>query len=277
MWRAYLASNSVADNPAKNRTSVVRAFLNARYYNSAQGQFLSEDPVFLGSPAKQNLANPQSLNSYSYANDNPINLSDPNGLAATVAQKIQVLQAQVKILQGIVSLYQSGSTQQANTALSSYQAAFGSGQQWNGSIANSRPNANGGASQMPNITTSLNNDMQAHAADPWIISPFYFRDKVKNGGDWDLKNTPQYSGKTYPLGFIYNGQHVSSDAPGNIDYGYVGAAPFWSTPQLLLNEAGKAQVSAGTSQPQWQNSYFHGDDPVDQVNILWGINMYYNR
>jgi RHS repeat-associated protein len=79
MWCAYLISNSVAENLAKNRTSVVRAFLNARYYNSAQGQFLSEEPVFLGDPKSQVLTDPQSLNSYSYANDNPIVKSDPSG------------------------------------------------------------------------------------------------------------------------------------------------------------------------------------------------------
>ena len=54
-------------------------YLNARYYNSAQGQFLSEDPVFLGDPKSQVLTDPQSLNSYSYANDNPIVKSDPTG------------------------------------------------------------------------------------------------------------------------------------------------------------------------------------------------------
>ena len=85
MWCAYLASNSVAKNLAKNRTSVVRAFLNARYYNSAQGQFLSEDPVFLGDPKSQVLTDPQSLNSYSYANDNPITKSDPSGKFAPAA------------------------------------------------------------------------------------------------------------------------------------------------------------------------------------------------
>ncbi len=79
MWCAYLTSNSVAENLAKNRTSVVRAFLNARYYNSAQGQFLSEDPVFLGNPSQQNLQDPQSLNSYSYSDDSPITKSDPTG------------------------------------------------------------------------------------------------------------------------------------------------------------------------------------------------------
>jgi RHS repeat-associated protein len=55
------------------------SYLNARYYNSAQGQFLSEDPVFLGNPNQQSLQDPQSLNTYSYSDDNPINKSDPNG------------------------------------------------------------------------------------------------------------------------------------------------------------------------------------------------------
>jgi hypothetical protein len=44
-----------------------------------QGEFLSEDPVFLGPPTSQNLTNPQSLNSYSYAEDNPITKKDPTG------------------------------------------------------------------------------------------------------------------------------------------------------------------------------------------------------
>ena len=85
MWCAYLTSHSVAENLAKNRTSVVRAFLNARYYNSAQGQFLSEDPVFLGNPKSQVLTDPQSMNSYNYANGNPITKSDPNGKAIALA------------------------------------------------------------------------------------------------------------------------------------------------------------------------------------------------
>jgi RHS repeat-associated protein len=53
-------------------------YLNARYYNPTQGQFLSEDPVSWGA---QNIANPQSLNMYSYAQGNPIRLSDPMGLS----------------------------------------------------------------------------------------------------------------------------------------------------------------------------------------------------
>jgi len=52
------------------------SYLNARYYNSSQGQFLTEDPVFW---SKQNLYDPQSFNTYSYAGDNPIVKKDPSG------------------------------------------------------------------------------------------------------------------------------------------------------------------------------------------------------
>jgi RHS repeat-associated protein len=56
------------------------SYLNARYYNSSQGQFLSQDAMFLvGQPKQQRLQDPQSLNSYSYSEDNPVTRSDPYG------------------------------------------------------------------------------------------------------------------------------------------------------------------------------------------------------
>jgi RHS repeat-associated protein len=67
------------------------SYLNARYYNPSQGQFLSEDPVFLatgdenkmqqltGQDLRSFLSNPQQMNSYAYANDNPMTHSDPSG------------------------------------------------------------------------------------------------------------------------------------------------------------------------------------------------------
>ena len=67
------------------------SYLNARFYNSGQGQFVTQDPIFLAlgdpnqvqqiSQQKQNqlLLDPQSLNSYSYSENNPIVKSDPSG------------------------------------------------------------------------------------------------------------------------------------------------------------------------------------------------------
>lgn len=66
------------------------SYLNARYYDGARGQFLSQDPSFLdiGGPGfeqdyertlQQHLMNPQALNSYSYGLNNPITNKDPDG------------------------------------------------------------------------------------------------------------------------------------------------------------------------------------------------------
>jgi RHS repeat-associated protein len=69
------------------------SYLNARYMDPSRGQFTSEDPTFLqlGVPDRIRgftkltqqhfLQNPQAINSYGYANDNPIRNSDPAGLA----------------------------------------------------------------------------------------------------------------------------------------------------------------------------------------------------
>jgi RHS repeat-associated protein len=52
-------------------------YFNARYYNSFSGRFISQDRMFW-SPEKF-LMDPQSLNSYSYARNNPIVFLDSNG------------------------------------------------------------------------------------------------------------------------------------------------------------------------------------------------------
>jgi RHS repeat-associated protein len=107
------------------------SYLNARYYEGTRGQFLSEDPVFLqlGSPEaeqvakrplRQILSDPQGLNSYSYAEDNPISIKDPSGL---MSQKTQAtLDAIVPLLGQLVNLLsqivvQLGGGGSASTAL----------------------------------------------------------------------------------------------------------------------------------------------------------------
>jgi RHS repeat-associated protein len=66
------------------------SYLNARYHEGSHGQFLSQDPAFLavGSPdlkqktnmeLAQYLSDPQVLNSYSYARNNPLKYVDQGG------------------------------------------------------------------------------------------------------------------------------------------------------------------------------------------------------
>jgi len=66
-------------------------YLNARYYDGARGQFLTEDPTFLavGNPTQVQketsrdqqmlLSDPQLLNAYTYGKDNPVINKDPTG------------------------------------------------------------------------------------------------------------------------------------------------------------------------------------------------------
>lgn len=72
------------------------SYLNARYYDGQIGKFVSQDPVFLmigsadqlkqAAQVDQNqlLMDPQLLNSYSYARNNPPTLKDPEGKIAFV-------------------------------------------------------------------------------------------------------------------------------------------------------------------------------------------------
>jgi RHS repeat-associated protein len=67
------------------------SYLNARFYDSGRGQFISEDPAFLAVGSRnqlaqfshqeqqQFLADPQQTNAYGYARDNPIARKDPDG------------------------------------------------------------------------------------------------------------------------------------------------------------------------------------------------------
>jgi RHS repeat-associated protein len=96
MWRAYPDGKSGAQSREKSPSGVgghiyigqyfdaasSLSYLNARYYDGSRGQFLSEDPIFLGNPSGQNLSDPQSLNTYSYSEDNPTSKSDPAGKQA---------------------------------------------------------------------------------------------------------------------------------------------------------------------------------------------------
>ena len=53
-------------------------YMNARYYNSGIGKFISQDPYFW-TLIDSYLIDPQQQNSYSYARNNPLVYNDPDG------------------------------------------------------------------------------------------------------------------------------------------------------------------------------------------------------
>jgi hypothetical protein len=95
---------------------------------------------------EQNLRNPQSLNSYSYANDNPITNKDPDGRAAGVDDAtIAVLLAAVLAISMVLATYSSNpavqhsSTAVANGILDTASRALNSVSQIVQSLPSSHP------------------------------------------------------------------------------------------------------------------------------------------
>jgi RHS repeat-associated protein len=107
MWHALRASDYARRNQVEIDAGVVPALMNARYYDPSRGQFISQDPMFWSS--RQNLANPQSLNSYSYAEGNPITRKDPDGqltdgqkaTLTSLTNQLQAVSAQISALQAV--------------------------------------------------------------------------------------------------------------------------------------------------------------------------------
>jgi hypothetical protein len=97
----------------------------------------------------------------------------------------------------------------------------------------------------------------------------WFYNKVRNGGDWDLKNNVYKPYKK--TGVIVAGNTYGNDMPGNYHFGFVGAAAGFSD-YILHKGAGEAQQRAGTSKPEYGCTY--GDDPTDYEFIRLGIELY---
>jgi RHS repeat-associated protein len=81
---------SVADGIRQRLTSKERDvetgldYFIARYYSSTQGRFTSYDPIFV---TAKRLIDPQRLNLYAYARNNPLKFVDPNGTDVTITAK----------------------------------------------------------------------------------------------------------------------------------------------------------------------------------------------
>jgi RHS repeat-associated protein len=79
-----------ADTIRKQYTSCERDteteldFAQARYYSNQHGRFISTDPLYI---ELRRLADPQKINLYVYARNNPLLFIDPNGLEVTVNDK----------------------------------------------------------------------------------------------------------------------------------------------------------------------------------------------
>lgn len=124
-----------------------------------------------------------------------------------------------------------------------------------------------------------------------LISPFKFKELVKNKGEWDIKNNMKtiYGLANHTKGstttFVFDGKNMESQDLGNHHFGVVGKAYGAFPEKFMLEQAGKAQMASGTSKPEWQKygtNYRggksmiepYGDDPRDQQWIKSGFEYY---
>lgn len=69
-------------------------YFGARYFSAAQGRFTSADEPFEG----QHAENPQSWNLYSYALNNPLVLTDPDGREPLSSRSTVALQRAIPLI-----------------------------------------------------------------------------------------------------------------------------------------------------------------------------------
>ncbi len=77
-------------------------YMNARYYSGTQGRFLSQDSAVnsLGGDRQMQqrlLADPQQLNTYSYARNNPVKYVDPDGKQAALAAPLMLAAPEIVV------------------------------------------------------------------------------------------------------------------------------------------------------------------------------------
>lgn len=103
--------------------------------------------------------------------------------------------------------------------------------------------------------------------DPIKVKYLYFTFFVRPNGKYDLKNRDGWKDP----GFIFNGEIIRKDVPGNVLYGYFGTAMGFSEIELL-SAGGIVQVATFTA--HWDNSTGFFDDPHDQKYVKLGIELF---
>ena len=124
------------------------------------------------------------------------------------------------------------------------------------------------------VTEKLNNYMKGTVTDYaymhdryWVENISDFVKLVDGGCKMDLKAQPEWQNSA----FIYDGEVVSQDAVGNINFGYFGS--YCNFPEsVLMAGAGVVQITDGTSRLEFWRTLF--DDPRDTYRVFQGIEIY---
>lgn len=184
-------------------------------------------------------------NLYAYCMNNPINLKDPNGNFAisTIVKAIK------------------NTTKKVVQAISKVAAKF----------------------SIPDYSKELNETLISNAYE--IISnreifggevtAMDFYNSVNHGGTWDYKIPEQWKnsiGVSYTETFIFNGNIMTPEDFGNINYGFTGMVAGFSSTMLFIG-GGYAKTNKISIRIFIGPNY--GDDVNDHAMIQYGIELYH--
>ncbi|QAV17807.1 hypothetical protein PC41400_09085 [Paenibacillus chitinolyticus] len=256
--------------------SVELQYLRARWYDPSMGRFINEDTY------EGQLDNPLSLNLYTYVENNPLTHVDPSGHCGIKSggglyncNEVDTKLISLKQTAESPMITKSGKAAVASEAWRLRNSAGSYDEKNNPSGYTVRYDKDLDYYMIYDVTDKLNNLMISYEkkykdfSDNNSTKDVYlkFYNTVRGTAELDLKNQPDWQHSH----FIYSGEYVDKDVPGNISYGYFGKV--MKIPDfMLLEAAGLAQMFAGTWKVEDYKSYF--DDPRDQARIWQGIDLY---
>jgi RHS repeat-associated protein len=268
-------------------------FMEARYYNATWGRFLRQDPVFLELGSNPDLSkllvDPQQLNAYAYARNNPLKYVDPTGMYNVKTGKIEKGDTKESITNEVNKAFGIKTTWKDIAEVSFFKTRYGT---TDPSKLVGR-STNTGTDDVVEVTEDIDLllgmmsvKLKAYQdCGMWCSIDYavFFR----NNGPFDLINRQRNDYLSHLFGgnpskrthwaYIYNGKLIRYDAPGNIVAGY-GASFFGLNQELLHNgadlEATARSVGKTIEKRNW--GYFQGsDDPVDAKYLDKGYCLYY--
>ncbi len=261
-WGNITSQTETIDNPIKyageyldNETGLY--YLRNRYYDPTIGRFTQEDPTRDGD------------NWYVYAGNNPVVFIDPWGLSGImpdgsyyITHSLDRQLLRLKQEYGMADL-----TRQAQIAQEAANIRASGKEDVDWSV---RADKSLDYYTIYDITEKLNNLMRSNRElfEKHRGDYIWFKNNVGYGRIFDIKVQNEWQKEH----FIYDGQVLRGDAPGNIVYGYLGKAAHFSDITLKI-AAGIAQQSSKAGQPvkrSWILTSW-GDAPGDWEFIKIGI------
>ena len=258
----------------------------ARYLDPKYSRWISVDPAlgeYVPAAGKSNEAdklpgmggifNSVNLSLYHYAGNNPLRYIDPTGqyqITAEDGQAYIIIEKDDNLWNVVKGQSPYLSDKEIINRIKDIESLNDLD---NSNLIHTGDKLKAPDSVVPDITVDLFTKMLSNSNDPKISNPFYFKDKVKAGGEWDFKNNKDTIYCSNPLqyyNYIFLGKIIRYDAPGNIHYGFVGKAAWWSSDWLLFKGAGVAQIQDNPD-GDWSS-----DDKYDAACIQLGIELYKN-